>query len=77
MNNIIRSAITLSLTTAALVFPLDSSQAEVHAKSKDLAIMEARDLPEQAQMKGNSPFLHSDSEGSTYLYVEQLVPIGI
>ena len=33
--------------------------------------MEARDLPEQAQIPGNSLFLHSDNEGSTYLYVEQ------
>jgi hypothetical protein len=45
--------------------------AEVHSKSKELVVMEARDLPEQAQMKGNSLLLHSDSAGTTYLYVEQ------
>jgi hypothetical protein len=33
--------------------------------------MEAHDLPEQAQVAGNSLFLHSDNAGSTYLYVEQ------
>jgi hypothetical protein len=33
--------------------------------------MEAPDLPEQAQTPGNSLFLHSDSAGSTYLYIEQ------
>ena len=34
--------------------------------------MESRDLPEQAQARGNSLFLHSDNAGRTYLYVEQL-----
>ncbi|QNI33750.1 hypothetical protein H7849_07470 [Alloacidobacterium dinghuense] len=71
MNSIIKSALTLSLATAVLALPALPSQAEVHSKSKDMVIMEARDLPEQAQMKGNSLFLHSDSEGNTYLYVEQ------
>jgi hypothetical protein len=33
--------------------------------------MEGPDLPEQAQTPGNSLFLHSDSTGSTYLYIEQ------
>jgi hypothetical protein len=33
--------------------------------------MEAPDLPEQAQTPGNSLFLHSNSAGSTYLYIEQ------
>jgi hypothetical protein len=40
-------------------------------KSNDLVVMEARDLPEQAQTPGNSLFLHSDNAGDTYLYVEQ------
>ena len=71
MTNIIKSAITVSLTAAALVIPGLSAQAEIHSKSKELVVMEARDLPEQAQMKGHSLFLHSDNAGSTYLYVEQ------
>jgi hypothetical protein len=33
--------------------------------------MEAHDLPEQAQVAGNSLFLHSDNAGNTCLYVEQ------
>jgi hypothetical protein len=71
MPNIIKSTITLSLAAAALGVPSLSAQAEIHSKSKELVVMEARDLPEEAQMKGNSLFLHSDSAGSTYLYVEQ------
>jgi hypothetical protein len=34
-------------------------------------VVQPKDLPEQAQMPGNSFFLYSDSAGSTYLYVEQ------
>jgi hypothetical protein len=71
MSNIIKSTITLSLAAAALGVPSLSAQAEIQSKSKELVVMEARDLPEEAQMKGNSLFLHSDSAGSTYLYVEQ------
>jgi hypothetical protein len=71
MSNIIKSTITLSLAAAALGVPSLSAQAEIHSKSKELVVMEARDLPEQAQMKGNSLFLRSDGAGSTYLYVEQ------
>jgi hypothetical protein len=71
MSNIIKSAVAFGAVTAALVFSQVSAQAEIHSKSKALVVMEARDLPEQAQMKGNSLFLHSDNEGSTYLYVEQ------
>src|SRR6201999_833306 len=47
------------------------AQAEIHQKSNDVVVMEPRDLPEQAQMPGNSLFLHSDNAGRTYLYVEQ------
>jgi hypothetical protein len=45
--------------------------AEVHSKSHELIVVQPKDLPEQAQMPGNSFFLYSDSAGSTYLYVEQ------
>lgn len=71
MNSIIKSTLTLGLATLALALPALPAQAEIHSKSKGLVIMEARDLPEQAQLKGNSLFLHSDNAGSTYLYVEQ------
>jgi hypothetical protein len=71
MNNTITStlAVSLVLTTAALAtLP---AEAEIHSRTRDLVVMEARDLPEQAQAPGNSLFLHSDNAGRTYLYVEQ------
>jgi hypothetical protein len=71
MKNIINSAITVSLAAATLVLPALSAQAEIHSKSKELVVMETRDLPEQAQVRGNSLLLHSDNAGHTYLYVEQ------
>jgi hypothetical protein len=72
MNNSIKSSLALGLVTAGGVLATMPAQAEIHSKSKDLVVMEARDLPEQAQTPGNSLFLHSDNSGSTYLYVEQL-----
>jgi hypothetical protein len=72
MKNIIRSAMTVSLAAATLVLPASSALAEIHSQSNELVVMEARDLPEQAQAKGNSLLLHSDNAGRTYLYVEQL-----
>jgi hemolysin activation/secretion protein len=71
MKNTINSAITVSLAAVALLLPASSAHAEIHSKSKELVVMEARDLPEQAQARGNSLFLHSDNAGHTYLYVEQ------
>ena len=70
MNNTIKSTLALGLLVAAAVLT-STAEAEIHSRSKELVVMEARDLPEQAQTPGNSLFLHSDSEGSTYLYVEQ------
>jgi hypothetical protein len=71
MNNIIRSTLALGLVVAAEVLLTAPAEAEIHSRSKELVVMQARDLPEQAQTPGNSLFLHSDSAGSTYLYVEQ------
>ena len=71
MKNIITSTIAASLAAATLVLTALSAQAEIHSKSKELVVMEARDLPEQAQARGNSLLLHSDNAGRTYLYVEQ------
>src|SRR5258705_5072454 len=70
MNNTIKSTLALGLVVAAAVLT-PTAEAEIHSRSKELVVMEARDLPEQAQTPGNSLFLHSDNAGSTYLYVEQ------
>jgi hypothetical protein len=71
MNNIIKSTLALGVVAAASVLSTSSAEAEVHSRSKQLVVMEAPDLPEQAQTPGNSLFLHSDGAGSTYLYIEQ------
>jgi hypothetical protein len=71
MNTITKSTLALGLVVASTVLPTSSATAEAHSKSKDLVVMEPRDLPEQAQSRGNSLFLHSDNAGSTHLYVEQ------
>jgi hypothetical protein len=68
--NIIKSTLALSLVVAAAVLP-KSAAAEIHSRSKDLVVIEPSDLPEQAQIPGNSLFLHPDSAGTRYLYVEQ------
>ena len=70
MNNTIKSTLALGFVVAAAVLT-STAEAEIHSRSKELVVMEARDLPEQAQARGNSLFLHSDNAGSTYLYVEQ------
>jgi hypothetical protein len=71
MNNTIKSTLALGLVVAATVLATSPAEAETHSKSNDVVVMEARDLPEQAQTPGNSLFLHSDNAGDTYLYVEQ------
>src|ERR1700741_4246516 len=71
MNSPIKSTLTLGLVIAAAVVATSPAEAEIHSKSNNLVVMEARDLPEQAQTPGNSLFLHSDNAGDTYLYVEQ------
>jgi hypothetical protein len=72
MNNILESTLAVGLMVAGGVLSVSSAaEAESHSKSKALLVMEPGDLPEQAQASGNSLFLHSDTAGSTYLYVEQ------
>ncbi len=71
MNNPIKSTLALGLAISAAVLATSPAEAEIHSKSNNLVVMEARDLPEQAQTPGNSLFLHSDNAGDTYLYVEQ------
>jgi hypothetical protein len=70
MNNNIKSTLAIGLAIAATVLAASPAQAEIHSKSNNLVVVEARDLPEEAQTPGNSLFLHADN-GSTYLYVEQ------
>ena len=71
MNNNIKSTLAIGLAVAAAVLSASPAEAEIHSKSNNLVVMEARDLPEQAQTPGDSLFLHADNAGSTYLYVEQ------
>ena len=71
MNNIIKSTLPLALVVAAAVLPTAPAEAEIYSRSRDLVVMESRDLPQQAQAPGNSLFLHSDNAGSTYLYIAQ------
>lgn len=46
-------------------------KAELRSKSNEIIVLQPTDLPEQAREGGNSLFLHSDSEGRMYLYIEQ------
>jgi hypothetical protein len=71
MKNIIHSVITVGFAVVTLVLPASFAQAESHSKSKELVVMDARNLPEQARAEGNSLLLHSDSAGNTYLYIAQ------
>src|ERR1700756_5935988 len=71
MNTLIKSTLALGLVVTAGALLTSPAEAEIHSRSKHLVVMEASDLPEQAQTPGNSLFLHSDNAGSTYLYVEQ------
>jgi hypothetical protein len=72
MNNLIRITLTFSLTAMAFLLPGVAAQAEIHSKSKDLVVLEPRDLPKQAQLKGDALLLHENNEGVTLLYIEQL-----
>jgi hypothetical protein len=64
---------TLALGIVGLTMALGpvAANAKIHSSSKEIVVMEPRDLPEEAQLPGNSLFLHSDNAGRTYLYVEQ------
>ena len=71
MNSILKSTFALGLVATTAVLFTSPAEAEIRSASKELVVMEARDLPELAQRPGNSLFLHSDNAGGTYLYVEQ------
>ncbi len=61
---------TVLIALAILITPL-AGRAELHSRSKQIVVLLPKDLPEQAQLGGESLLLHSDSAGSTYLYLEQ------
>jgi hypothetical protein len=61
-------SVFVAFTALAMTFTL---HAEIRSKSQGLVVVQPRDLPEAAQMPGNSLFLHSDGSGETYLYIEQ------
>jgi len=59
------------LAAILLVAGTATLNAEIRSKSNEIIVVTSHDLPEQAQEGGNSFFLFSDNDGSTYLYVEQ------
>lgn len=65
-----RQTIMAFLTFTAFLVPLVMN-AQIYSRSKDLVIERPVALPEQARIPGSSFSLYSNSEGSTYLYVEQ------
>lgn len=69
-NSAIRKLAFSFIALTTLAAPL-ASRAELRSKSGELIVVEPHSLPEQAQMAGNSMFLHSDDGGNTYLYIEQ------
>jgi hypothetical protein len=58
------------IALATLAAPL-AGHAELHSKSKEIIVLEPKDLPEQAQLSGDDLFLHADNAGRNYLYLEQ------
>lgn len=71
MNTIrIRQFAAAAFTLAIAALPL-ASHAELRSKSGEIVVMEPQNLPEAAQIGGNSFFLHSTDSGKFYLYVEQ------
>lgn len=59
------------LFAGMLLIMNDALSGEIRSKTRDLIVEAPSDLPEQAHTPGNSCFLYSDGDGSTYLYVEQ------
>lgn len=71
MQNTTSLRITFSLLGLAFALAPLAASAEVRSISKEIVVMQPADLPAQAQLPGNSFFLHTDNAGSSYLYVEQ------
>ena len=71
MNTIrLRQFTIAAIALAATILPV-ASHAELRSKSGEIVVMEPQNLPEAAQLGGNSFFLHATDSGSFYLYVEQ------
>jgi hypothetical protein len=66
-----KRAVTFAMSALLALISTSAVQAEVRSKSNDIIVLQPTDLPEQAQTPGNSFFLYSDNDGSTYLYIEQ------
>ena len=64
-------AATFAMSALLALISVSPVHAEVRSKSNDIIVLQSTDLPEQAQTPGNSFFLYSDNDGSTYLYIEQ------
>jgi hypothetical protein len=64
-------AITFAMSALLALISVSPVHAEVRSKSNDIIVLQPIELPEQAQTPGNSFFLYSDNDGSTYLYIEQ------
>ena len=62
---------TTALALAAIAISPSVSHAELRSSSGEIVVMEPQNLPEAAQVGGNSFFLHATNNGSYYLYVEQ------
>jgi hypothetical protein len=66
-----KRAATFAMSGLLALISVSAVRAEVRSKSNDIIVLQPTDLPEQAQTLGNSFFLYSDNDGSTYLYIEQ------
>lgn len=69
-NTLVRTLTATAFGFATLIAPA-AGHAQLRSRSGEIVVMESHNLPEEAQLGGNSFFLHSDEAGSTYLYVEQ------
>src|SRR5260370_15339431 len=69
MNNIIKPTLALGLVVTAAVLTTSPAEAEIHSRSKDLVVIESRDLSEQPHPPGNLLFLDSENAVNTHLYV--------
>src|ERR1700748_3964204 len=64
-------AVTFAMSALLALISARAVHAEVRSKSNDIIVLQPTDLPEQAPTPGNSFFLYSDNDGSTYLYIKQ------
>jgi hypothetical protein len=64
-------AATFVMSALLALISVSPVYAEVRSKSNEIIVLQPTDLPEQAQIPGNSFFLYFDNDGCTYLYIEQ------